>query len=63
VGGYELLSLRAEWTDASNRYTFAVYSDNVTDEEYRTMAQANATGIGAGWGAPATAGVSIRAKF
>lgn len=61
--GYELLSLRAEWTDPSNRYTFAVYGDNVTDEEYRTMAQANATGIGAGWGAPATAGISIRAKF
>ncbi len=51
--GYELLSLRAEWTDPSNRYTFAMYGDNVTDEEYRTMAQANATGIGAGWGAPA----------
>lgn len=61
--GYQLLSLRAEWTDPSNRYTFAVYGDNVTDEEYRTMAQANATGIGAGWGAPATAGVSIRARF
>jgi hypothetical protein len=40
-----------------------VYSDNVTDEEYRTMAQVNATGIGDGCGAPATAGVSIRAKF
>jgi hypothetical protein len=35
--------------------TFALHGDNVTDEEYLT------TGIG-GWGAPATAGVSIRAK-
>jgi iron complex outermembrane receptor protein len=51
--GYQLLSQRVEWTDPSNRYTFAVYGDNVTDEEYRTMARANATGIGAGWGARA----------
>jgi iron complex outermembrane receptor protein len=56
-------SLRAEWTDPSNRYTFAVYGDNVADEEYRTVAQANATGIVAGRGALATAGVSIRASF
>lgn len=58
-----VVTLLAAPTLAQNRYTFAVYGDNVTDEEYRTMAQANATGIGAGWGAPATAGVSIRARF
>lgn len=43
-------SLRAECTDPSNRFTFAVDGDNVTNEEYRTMAQTNATGIGADWG-------------
>jgi hypothetical protein len=32
----------------SDRYTLALYGDNVTDEAYRTMAQAIATGIGAG---------------
>jgi iron complex outermembrane receptor protein len=60
---YELLSLRAEWTDPSDRYTFALYGDNVTDAEYRTMAEANNFGVGAGWGSPPTIGASIRAKF
>lgn len=51
------------YAGTSDRYTLAVYGDNVTDWGYRTMAQANATGIGAGLGTPAAMGVSIRAKF
>jgi len=61
--GYELLSLRAEWTDPSERYSVAVFGDNVTDSEYRTLVTPNQFAFPSVWGTPATIGVSARAKF
>ncbi|MET0239179.1 MAG: TonB-dependent receptor [Sphingobium sp.] len=61
--GYEILSLRAQWTDPSDRYTLAVYGDNLTDRDYRTQTLVNAFGAGTTWGAPATWGVQLGAKF
>jgi iron complex outermembrane receptor protein len=60
---YTTLALRAAWMDKSQRYTFALYGDNVTNERYRTQVQFNSFGIGATWSAPATWGAEIGAKF
>jgi len=61
--GYELLSLRAEWTDASDRYSVAVFGDNVTNKRYQTQVLFTTLGTGAGWNSPVTYGVSLGAKF
>jgi iron complex outermembrane receptor protein len=62
-GGYGLLSLRGQWTDPSQRYTLAVYGDNLTDKRYSTQVLFNTLGIGNVWSAPATYGVSVGVKF
>jgi iron complex outermembrane receptor protein len=61
--GYEVLSLRGEWTDASNRYTIAVYGDNVTNRRYQTQVLFNTLGTGSVWNSPVTYGISLGAKF
>lgn len=60
---YDLLGLRAEWTDPSDRYTVAVYGDNVTGTRYYNQVIAHQAGIGGVWGAPTTYGISFRAKY
>jgi iron complex outermembrane receptor protein len=60
---YELLSLRAEWTDPSDRYTVALFADNVTNEEYRSQVLPQQMGALSMWGTPATFGVSFNARF
>ena len=60
---YEQLSLRAQWTDASKRYTVAVFGDNVTGTRYQTQVLFNTVGIGSTWNSPAIWGVSLGAKF
>jgi iron complex outermembrane receptor protein len=62
-GGYALLSLRAQWADPSNRFTVAVFGDNVTDKRYQTQVLFNTIGIGSVWNSPATFGVQLGAKF
>jgi iron complex outermembrane receptor protein len=61
--GYSLLSLRAEWTDPSARYTVAVYGDNVTNAKYLRQILNNGLGVGAVWAEPVTWGASLRARF
>lgn len=61
--GYESLSLRAEWTDSSDRYTIGLWGDNVTNSRYRTQVQYGNNGIGANWNKPVTFGVDLGAKF
>jgi iron complex outermembrane receptor protein len=61
--GYELLSLRAQWTDAAERYTVALYGDNVTNKRYQTQVLFNTLGTGAVWNAPVTYGIEVGAKF
>lgn len=61
--GYEVLALRAEWTDPSDKYSLAVYGDNVTSSRYRTQVQYNNFGIGNVWSAPVTWGVQAGMKF
>ncbi len=61
--GYQLLSLRGEWTSPSERYSIAVYGDNLTDEEYRTQVLPQFYGALSTWGAPRTFGVSLGLNF
>lgn len=61
--GYATLALRGEWVDPTDRYTVALFGENVTDERYRTQVQFNAFGIGAQWSQPATWGVEVAARF
>jgi iron complex outermembrane receptor protein len=60
---YELLSLRAQWTDPSDRYTVAVFGDNVTNKRYQTQVLFNTLGTGAVWNSPVTYGIELGAKF
>ncbi len=60
---YDLLSMRAAWTDPSKQYTVAVYGDNLTDEEYRTQVLPQFYGALSTWGAPRTFGVSLGMHF
>jgi iron complex outermembrane recepter protein len=61
--GYELLSLRAAWTDSSDTFTLAVFGDNVTGTDYRAQVLFNTLGISSVWAAPATWGVQAGVKF
>jgi iron complex outermembrane recepter protein len=61
--GYEVLSLRAQWVDPSQRFTLAVFGDNVTDQRYRTQVLFNTLGIGSVWNTPMTWGASVGVKF
>lgn len=60
---YTLLNLRAEWSDSSDRYSVAVYGNNVTDEDYLVQVYTGTYGVGAMWGYPATVGASARIRF
>ncbi|WP_317930531.1 TonB-dependent receptor [Halioxenophilus sp. WMMB6] len=60
---YQLLSLRAEWSDPSDQFTVAVYGDNLTDEEYRNQVLPQFYGPLTTWGAPRTFGVSVGYTF
>jgi len=60
---YEVLSLRAQWTDPDDRYTIALWGDNVTDSRYKTAVQYGPTAIGANWSKPVTFGVELGVNF
>ena len=61
--GYELLSLRAEWTDPSDTFSVAVFGDNVTDAKYYTQVLPGQFAVQTVWGTPATWGVQARVHF
>lgn len=61
--GYEVLSLRAQWTDPSERYSIALWGDNVTNNRYLTQVQFNNFGIGSTWSSPVTYGIEIGVNF
>lgn len=62
-GGYETLSLRAQWTAPSETFYVAAFGDNVTNSRYLTQAQYSSFGIGANWSKPVTYGVEVGVKF
>jgi iron complex outermembrane recepter protein len=60
---YEVLSLRAQWTDPSDTYHVALWGDNVTNSRYKTQVQYDNNGIGTNWSKPVTFGVEVGARF
>ncbi len=58
-GGYETLSLRAQWTAPSENWYLAAYGNNVTNSRYLTQVQYSNFGIGSNWSKPVTYGVEI----
>jgi iron complex outermembrane recepter protein len=60
---YTTLALRTEWNDPSERYTVALYGNNVTNVRYRTSIQVTGNGVGATWNAPITWGVEFGVKL
>jgi iron complex outermembrane receptor protein len=61
--GYEVASARAQWTDPSDRFTIAVWGDNLTNNRYITAVQYNTIGLGANWSAPTTYGIELGFKY
>ena len=61
--GYEVLSLRAQWTDPTETYTVAAFGDNVTNSRYQTQVLFNTLGTGSVWNSPTTYGVEVGVKF
>jgi len=61
--GYETLSLRAQWTDPTDRFSVAAYGDNVTNSRYLTQVQYASYGLGANWNKPVTYGLEVGVKF
>ncbi|PEQ11849.1 TonB-dependent receptor [Novosphingobium sp. PC22D] len=62
-GGYETLSLRAQWSAPEDRYYVAVWGDNVTNSRYLTQVQYSNFGIGANWSQPVTYGIEAGFRF
>lgn len=62
-GAYDVVSARVEWTDPSDRYTVAIFGDNLFDEKYWESIQPGNGAVGLGWGEPVTYGISLRANF
>jgi iron complex outermembrane receptor protein len=60
---YNLLTLRAEWRDPSDRFSVALFGENVLDEEYITLINATGFGIGTTWGRRAMFGIELGAEF
>jgi iron complex outermembrane receptor protein len=60
---YAVLAARAQWTDRSDKFTLAVYGDNLTNSRYVTAIQYNTIGIGSNWSQPTTYGVEVGVKF
>ena len=60
---YEVVSARAQWTDPSDRYSIALWGDNLTNSRYLTAVQYNTFGMGANWSTPTTYGVEVGVKF
>ncbi|PAX06765.1 TonB-dependent receptor [Sphingomonas lenta] len=64
--GYALFSARVTFTDASDRFSIAVFGDNLTDEEYYTFGQnaLGAQGVAYSYlGRPREYGVTASLKF
>lgn len=62
-GGYEIVSARIEWTDPTDRWTMAVFGDNLLDEKYFTQLQVGTAAAGVIYGEPVSYGASLRFRF
>jgi len=61
--GYSIVSARLQWTDPSQRYTLAVYGDNLLDKTYLRQIAVGSGAAGIVWGKPRTYGLSLRVEI
>jgi len=61
--GFETLSARIQWTDPSDRFTLAIFGDNLTNDRHLNQVLSNTIGTGAGWNSPVSYGAQLTAKF
>jgi iron complex outermembrane receptor protein len=62
-GGYGILDLRASWTDPSQRYTFALYGRNLTNETYYTAVTQQSESFPTTYGEPINFGFELDFKL
>lgn len=60
---YGLLNMSLGWTDAQDRFSIAVYSDNLTNTKYLIVSSGGAFGDYRQYGEPVTYGVKTGYKF
>lgn len=60
---YGLLNLRASWTAPSDKWTFSVFGNNVTNQSYITQVLPVAFAFNQSYGAPATVGAEIQFRY
>ncbi|MFT4046658.1 MAG: TonB-dependent receptor [Solimonas sp.] len=60
---FNVVNARVSWTDPGSRYTFSVWSTNLTDEVYSTYSAPNPRGNTSTYSQPRQVGVGISAKF
>jgi len=61
--GYEIVSLRATWTDPTDHVDLSVFGTNVTDSKYRAYSQIDSYSARQTWGDPAMVGVSATVRY
>jgi iron complex outermembrane receptor protein len=63
-GGYDLLNLRAEWTNAADRLSIALTGDNVTNKRYRLAGNVTQQlAVRSTWNLPAMYMATVRLKL
>lgn len=60
---YQVLNLKATWTDPSDTIDVSVFGTNVTNTKYRAYSQVDSYSIRQTWGEPSMVGVSFTARY
>jgi iron complex outermembrane receptor protein len=62
-GAYQILNLRATWTDPTGHWSATVYGTNVTDSKYRVEVLTGPFAIQQAYGEPTAVGGILSFKF
>jgi iron complex outermembrane recepter protein len=62
-GSYNVANIRLAWTDAQNRFTYSLWSTNLTDERYSTFTTPNVRGDSNGYPQGREIGVGVAVGF
>ncbi len=60
---FDPINAKVSWTDPRDRYTFSVWGENLTDEQYSVYTATTAAGIADAYTQPLQVGVGISARF
>jgi iron complex outermembrane recepter protein len=62
-GSYNVANIRLAWTDAQDRFTYSLWSTNLTDERYSTFTTPNVRGDSNGYPQGREIGVGVAVGF